>query len=105
MTPLVAVAHLHAIPGREGEARTALEAVQRDTHTESGCLLYALHVDQADPCAFVMVESWESEDALEAHLATPYVQALIARGDELFDRPVEIERLSALPNGDAKGAV
>jgi quinol monooxygenase YgiN len=105
MTPLVVVAGLHAIAGREDEARATIQAVQLDTHRESGCLLYALHVDEADPCAFVLVEAWESDAALDLHLASPHVQELIARSAELFDRPVEIQRLTALPNGDAKGAV
>jgi quinol monooxygenase YgiN len=105
MTPLVVVAKLHAISGREDDARATIQAVQLDTHRESGCLLYALHVDESDPCGFVMVEAWESDAALDSHLASAHVQDLIAKGSELFDRPVEIQRLTALPNGDAKGAV
>jgi quinol monooxygenase YgiN len=105
MTPLVVLAALHAVAGREDEARATIQAVQLETHKEPGCLLYALHVDEADPCAFVFVEAWESDAALDAHLASAHVQHLIAKSDELFDRPVEIRRLTALPNGDAKGAV
>jgi quinol monooxygenase YgiN len=106
MAPLVVVAKLHALPGRQDEARAALQAVQVDTHRESGCLLYALHVDESDPAAFVMLEAWESDAALDEHLATPYVQDLIGRGPELFTGPVDLQRLTALPGGDAtKGAV
>ncbi|MGH2851369.1 MAG: putative quinol monooxygenase [Solirubrobacteraceae bacterium] len=102
MTPLVAVAKLHALPGKEDEARAALQAVQLDTHKESGCLLYALHVDESDARAFVMVEAWESDDALDSHIASAYVQDLISRSPDLFTGPVDIQRLTALPNGDAK---
>jgi len=106
MTPLVAVAKLHALPGKEDEARAALQAVQLDTHRESGCFLYALHVDESDPGAFVMLESWKSDDALDSHIASPYVQDLISKSPDLFTGPVDIQRLTALPNGDAtKGAV
>ena len=104
MIPLVTIAKLHARPGREEDARAALHEVQISTHDEPGCRLYALHVDESDPGAFVMVEGWDSDEAMDAHVAAPYLQALIAKSEALFAGPVEVQRLVALPNGDsAKG--
>ena len=100
MIPLVTIAKLHARRGREADARAALHEAQVGTHTEPGCRLYALHVDESDPGAFVMVEGWDSDAAMEAHLAAPYLQELIGKSDGLFDGPVEVQRLIALPGGD-----
>ena len=101
MIPLVTIAKLHARPGREADARAALQEAQIGTHSEPGCRLFALHIDESDPGAFVMVEGWDSDAAMEAHIAAPYLQDLIAKSDELFDGPVEVQRLIALPNGDS----
>ena len=100
MIPLVTIAKLHARPGREADARAALHEVQIASHDEPGCRPYALHIDESDPGAFVMVEGWDSDAAMDAHLAAPHLQDLIAKSEALFDGPVEVQRLMALPIGD-----
>lgn len=82
---------------KRDDALAALQDAQRQTHAEPGCRLFALHHDEADPAAFVMVEGWNSDNALDAHIATPHIQHLISISDGLFDGPVQLERLTALP--------
>ncbi len=41
------------------------------TRTEPGCITYELCQDIADPTRFTMVEAWDSDAALERHLAQP----------------------------------
>lgn len=96
------IARVHARPGKEAEAQAALREAQQGTHQEPACHLYALHVEDADPGAFVMIEIWETDEALEAHVASPHIQALIAKSKDLFegDEP-DILRLRALPYGDS----
>jgi quinol monooxygenase YgiN len=95
------IAKLHARPGKEAEAQAALHEAQQGTHQEPGCHLYALHVADADPGAFVMIEIWDSEESLDSHVASAHIQALIAKSKDLFegDGP-DILRLRALPYGD-----
>jgi quinol monooxygenase YgiN len=101
MSRFVAIAKLHAREGKDEDARAALAEVQRSTHQEAGCGLYALHVDDSDPRAFVMIEIWDSDASLEAHIASSHVQALIAKSQALFEGPPEIQKLTALPSGDS----
>ena len=100
------IAKLYALEGQEQAAQAILNETQVSTHDESGCRLYALHVDAADPRSFVMIEIWDDDAALESHIASPHVQALIAKSEGVFTGPPEIQMLDALPFGDAvKGAV
>ncbi len=49
------------------------------TRREDGCVQYDLCQDVADPTRFVMIEAWDSEAALEAHLARESLHAAVAR--------------------------
>jgi quinol monooxygenase YgiN len=43
------------------------------SRAEAGCMHYALHEDVDDDDDFVFVEEWESQEALERHLAMPHI--------------------------------
>ena len=106
MTPQVMIAKLYALEGQEETAQAILRDAQTGTHDEAGCRLYALHVDEADPRAFVIIEIWDDDDALESHIASPHIQELIAKSEGVFTGPPEIQRLYALAFGHpVKGAV
>jgi quinol monooxygenase YgiN len=45
------------------------------SRAEPGCMYYALYEDVDVDNDFVFVEEWESQDALERHLAMPHVAA------------------------------
>ena len=106
MTPHVMLAKLYAREGQEEAGRAILADAQVATHNEAGCRLYALHVDEADPRAFVMIEIWDDDAAFESHITSPHVQDLIAKSEGVFAGPPEIQHLRALPHGDAvKGAI
>jgi len=49
------------------------------TVKEAGCIRYELCQDLAEPNRFAMIECWESEQALQAHLAQPSLQQAVAR--------------------------
>ena len=69
--------------------RLALETLVRPSRKDRGCLRYDLCQDVSDPARFAMLEEWESDEALEAHLAQPWLRAAIARlGPLLAGRPV-----------------
>ncbi|WP_346621651.1 putative quinol monooxygenase [Blastococcus montanus] len=83
--------------------REAILAAVPAVHAEPGCELYALHEGDG---VFVMVERWESPEALRAH---GKAEALTTLGAALADKlaaPLEVRRLTAVPAGDAdKGAI
>lgn len=41
----------------------------RTSRAEAGCLEYVMSADPIDPTRVVLFERWESQDALDAHLA------------------------------------
>jgi len=106
MPEIVVVGSLRARPGKEAEAREALEALVEPTHAEDGCILYALHQSSEDTTRLCFVERWASREHHEAHIDTPHIQALLGRIDELFSEPPDIVRYDPVPLGEPeKGAL
>jgi quinol monooxygenase YgiN len=77
------VATFHARPGKEAELRAALLGLLAPTRKESGCLNYDLHQSPEDAAKFLFHENWTSKAALDAHLQSPQIKALIPRVDDL----------------------
>ncbi len=77
-----------------------IEAARRTlvapTRKEAGCVQYDLCQDAADPTRFALVEAWESEGALEAHLAQPSLQAAVTRLAPLAAEAPRVQRLRAV---------
>jgi quinol monooxygenase YgiN len=100
---VVVVATITPKPEQVDAVREAILAAVPKVHAEPGCELYALHEGKGQ---FVMVERWESAEALKMHGAA---EALTTLGGQLADRlaaPLDVRRLTAVPAGDAgKGAV
>jgi quinol monooxygenase YgiN len=78
------VAVITAKPGRRDELLAAFRANVPNVHAEKGCIEYAGHIDASDvgpfqakfgPDTFVVLESWESPEALSAHIAAPHMRA------------------------------
>ena len=101
MAEIVVVGSLKARPGKEEETREALAGLVQPTHEEEGCIVYAMHQGVDDPARFAFVERWASKEALEAHLGTPHIAALLERADELLAEPPDIVVYDAVPGGDA----
>jgi quinol monooxygenase YgiN len=102
MSEIVVVGSFTAEPGREAEALEALTELIVPTHGEDGCILYALHQGQDDPRRLAFVERWSSKEALEAHLETDHVQAVLGRAPELFGESGDIVIYEAMPGGEAQ---
>lgn len=99
MAEVVVVGSFTARPGREAEALSAFEALVGPTHAEDGCILYALHQGSDDPRRLAFVERWASREALDAHLGSPHIQAVLARADDLFGDSGDIVVYEARPHG------
>jgi len=104
VSEVVVVVTLRAQEGREDDMRETLTEGSAQTHTEDGCLVYAMHQGADDPRAFAIVECWASQGHLDAHLALDEVKALIGRIDGLADGQPAFAIYEQLPAGDpAKG--
>jgi quinol monooxygenase YgiN len=85
------LAILTAKPGKRDEVLTAFRANMPAVHAEKGCVEYGPAVDAeggfgakygAD--SFVVIEKWESLDALKAHAASPHMAAYAAKTRDLL---------------------
>jgi len=106
MSEVVVVGSFTARPGKEAEALEAFSALVEPTHGEEGCILYALHQGADDPTRLAFVERWASRQALDDHLASPHIRAVLARVDELFADGGDIVVYDAVPGGEeSKGSL
>jgi quinol monooxygenase YgiN len=100
---VVVVATITPRPEQVDAVREALRAAVPQVHAEPGCELYAVHEGDGQ---FVMVERWESPEALRVH---GKAEALTTLGGQLAGKlaaPLDVRRLAAVPAGDSvKGAL
>jgi quinol monooxygenase YgiN len=83
MNSITVVATFHARPGKESELRNALMGLLAPTRKEFGCLNYDLHQSPEEPAKFLFYENWTSKDALDTHLQSAHVKALLPQVDDL----------------------
>ncbi len=87
---------LAIIIAKPGTRETILEAFRANmpaVHAEKGCVEYGPAVDaegagsiqtKLGPDSFVVVEKWESLDALKAHAASPHMAAYAAKTRDMI---------------------
>jgi quinol monooxygenase YgiN len=97
--PVTVIARARAKPGKEAALEAELQALLLPTHQEPGCLLYALHRCNDVPGQFIAYERWASREALDNHLRSSHVQALLSKLDALAAEPPEIATYTILPGG------
>ena len=54
-------------------ATTAAAKMIKASRAEEGCIEYCFYVDITETRRFRVYEEWESEEALQAHFATPHM--------------------------------
>lgn len=78
------IAYHRAKPGKEQALREALLAVRGPTLKEKGCINYDLHSSPDQPGVLVFLENWESKADLDAHLASPHIDAFRTKAPDLL---------------------
>ncbi|MGE3571720.1 MAG: putative quinol monooxygenase [Burkholderiales bacterium] len=87
------VAVITAKPGKRGEILTHFRANVPACRAERGCIEYGPVVDAENalgvqtkigPDTFMVIEKWESMEALKAHAAAPHMAAYAAKVKELI---------------------
>jgi quinol monooxygenase YgiN len=90
------IARLRSQPEQADLVASALCDLAGPSRMEPGCLLYDVCRSKADPNELLVLEEWESQAVLEAHMATPHFQAFVARiGAALAGEP-ELEFIERL---------
>ena len=85
------VAIITAKPGKRDEILRNFKANVPAVHAEKGCIEYGATIDtdggpfaKFGPDTFVVIEKWESPEALNAHAAAPHMAAYAARTREMI---------------------
>ena len=83
-------------PDKVDDLISVLKSLIEPSRAESGCRQYQLLRSTSDPTLFTFVEEWESDAAMDEHLASDHVQAAIARVPELCRNEPDIQRFKVL---------
>ena len=87
------VAIITAKPGQREAILKEFRANMPAVHAEKGCIEYGPAIDaegmgsfqtKFGPDSFVVIEKWESADALKAHAASPHMAAYAAKTREMI---------------------
>ena len=93
------IAVITARPGKREEILRHFRANVPNVHAEKGCIEYGAAVDAEDAApfqtkwgadSFLVIEKWESMDALKAHAAALHMAAYGAKTKELIAARVVI---------------
>lgn len=95
-SPLTVIAVTRAKPGHADALRAAQEQLVADTLREDGCLRYELHQSLEDPHLLIFVESWQSEEKLQAHLTGAAIARFDASGARAHLADLVIHRMEKI---------
>ncbi|MFZ3216491.1 MAG: putative quinol monooxygenase [Candidatus Acidiferrales bacterium] len=92
MAEVLLIVRFVARTGMEDQLRALLQGMLAPTLAESGCKLYDLYESDTKG-RFFLSERWESQAALDQHMATPHFKRLKQTGAELVSEPFEINKV------------
>ena len=98
MPEIDVVAVITAKSGSEPIVEGALTALASSSKKDRGCLLYDLFASESVAGTFVTIERWQSQEDIDAHMASSHIAEFItAAGDHLDGLPA-IHTLRAVPS-------
>jgi len=100
MAEVLLIARFVARTGTEVQLRALLQGMLAPTHAEPGCKRYERYESDARG-RFFLCETWESQSALDQHMATPHFKRLEQTGGELVQEPFEINIVKRVLTGAA----
>jgi quinol monooxygenase YgiN len=85
---IVGTVRIPPCPNRQLEALEVLRSIQGQVLAEHGCVAFDIYEEQGPERAVVLVERWETQEALEVHLRS-----------DAYRRILEAIELSGAPPG------
>ena len=89
---IVVTGHLTIDPTQRASVEAAIAAVVAPTRAEDGNVDYRYGADLGEPDRINITELWESEEAMEAHMATQHLADFMAAVGPAISGSVEIVR-------------
>jgi quinol monooxygenase YgiN len=68
----------------------AKRLVEETNKKDAGCIKYEMYQDLSDPLIVTVMEEWESDAALDAHMKSAHFQSLIPDIGALCEKPADI---------------
>lgn len=90
-------ARVHA--DQRDAALAAAAAMSAKSTAEAGCLEYSFWVSADDPNAIGLVERWEDDEALTAHMSAPHMATFIAAIGPALDGGMDVVRHDVSKSG------
>lgn len=87
------VAKVKVKEGRMEEALGLFRDLLKDVRNEPGTLSYTINRDPAEPNVIYVLERYQDDAALKAHMSTPHFGAFFARMGSLLDGNPEMRVL------------
>ena len=97
------IAEINAKPGSEGALRDLLVPFAKSSRKEPGCLIYTLMEVIAEPGRFLTFERWTNKAALEAHMVTPQIKAIVPKLEPILAKPFTQIFLNGLTGAPPSG--
>lgn len=88
------IARFNARPDTVEALRPLLVGMLEPTRKEAGCLRYELLNDRDASTTFTFVEEWADQAAIDAHMQTPHLKALVENTAPLLASPLEVSFLT-----------
>lgn len=88
---IVIAATFQAKPGRESELEAALCAMIAPVSKEPGTLEYTVHRAVDDASRFFFYEKYRDQAAVDAHMASSPLKALLVRAPELCTQAASVQ--------------
>ena len=87
---MVVVGEIHSLLGRRDELLELLLDTQARVREEPGCVMYAFAEVVGEPGAFLVVQEWRDEAALEHHYRSPPFRRYQEAVGDLLARPSDL---------------
>jgi quinol monooxygenase YgiN len=98
MAKVHVIARFVAREEKESQLRALLQGMLTPTRAESGCESYELYESDSRG-RFYLNETWESQAALDRHMATLHFEQLKKTGAELVREPFEVNIVREILTG------
>jgi quinol monooxygenase YgiN len=88
---IVVVARIRTDDARREEAIRVGNALVTASRADEGCLSYALYTSAEDPNELLVLEHWESDEALQKHFETAHIAEFMRTVPKVLAAPPDIK--------------
>jgi len=90
------IARVQVKPGQGQLVADALRELTGPSRAEAGCIRYEPCQAKEDPTVLLVLEEWASQEALDAHMATPHFKAFVGKIGDALAGPPKLEFVEPL---------